>query len=386
MNVSNYTQLQELVNQNQLEIIRVIALPRANGTALHLALTQASEVQGQLNEPFYYPDLKSRKWNYRPSEKPIRTFEEGCAFILERYKEAVKLNTGKIQLVIHDLSSDLSDEEFKNLANIDRYTIFTLRDPLKLALSQLTRFVNDKLSQPAGNKIKTKEALFLLDDNTNMLEFMHNNPGKVSEVLVRQILGKEKDAELIEEDLKNARKKVIDHFIEEYKIAWENLYHFWTLAKSDPTHPSYSVFDGGWLFDQPEKSLKELTQSIGSITYTTDMIHNWRKGIGQDFKCVITRLWGELAQTNAWNGPSRNSTGIVRQPDSIHETLSLESFPKEIQKTIHNMFKFYQEMKGERQSTYTAIQLESSDICYGIRSKKEISRVPNSIFPEKSYF
>src|SRR5690348_16298355 len=111
--ISSHQYLQNLVGTGKLDIINVTGLPRSNGTALHVALTQAKavtpqEVIVQLYEPFYYPDLKGHLWKYIPLAKPLRTFDDRCQFIIKRYEE--ESPNEKVKLIIHELSQNLIDE------------------------------------------------------------------------------------------------------------------------------------------------------------------------------------------------------------------------------------------------------------------------------------
>lgn len=336
--------LLQLVQSGKLDIIHVMGLPRSNGTALHLALTQAKEVSGQINEPLYFPD-KARKWNHvvLPDEK-IRSFDEGCSFILDRYKDAAQLTSGKVTLVVHNLSYQLMDDDFRKFLNLEKHIVFAIRDPRQVALSLFVRYVNDNLSEGGGDRVKTQDVLEFMNEDTDLSSFLLKNKEKFSTSMISQFVSKDNGEQVSSEDLKLARQKLISIFLDKFPMCWENLYHYYRVVKSEhPTHP-HSVFDSSWLYNYPETHLRDLVERIKSITYTPDMIHNWTKGNKNQFRCIITRNWGKLAETNAWNGPVRNSTKIEPSKEKSSDTTTLESFPKEMRLVIGECDKLYREI------------------------------------------
>lgn len=344
--LTNYQLLNQLVRDGKLEMIRVVGLPRSNGTALHLLLTQAPDVTGQINEPFYYPDMKGRKWSYRPQndKSPPRTFEDGCAWLVKEYEKR-RQEQEKVKLIVHDLSQDLTDKEFSQLCQIDSHTIFMVRDPIMNALSMFTRYVNDKLSQPGGKKLSSVEVLELMYSADDFESQCLARPLTISMELVRSLLDK-KEGNLTSQDFIDARAKVIEIFLEEFTTPWENIRYFYEMSK-DQGH-AFSVFDSIKLFDQPEKHIAELTKRIG-VTYTPAMINNWTKCTKDKFTCIITRAWGDFANSNAWNGDVRNSTGIMRHKDSMQKRVDIAQFPSEVRQFIEQQITSYKQMLGGRE-------------------------------------
>ena len=348
-----YQQLIELTSSGKAEIVHVIGPPRSNGTALHLALAQRAT--GQINEPFYYPDFKGRKWSYvaSPTDQ-VRTFDDGCDYILQRYKkEAVSKTSGPVTLVVHDLSPDLTEKEFENLLKFNSHLVFAIRDPRKQALSMLTRYVNDKISELGGNKLKTADVVQLMADGNKFHIYVNENPDKVSLPMIYNLLGKkeedskrshEVDTKISIDDCEIVREKILKIVSEEFSISWDNLYRFFQLTQTNFTKHPHSIFDAASLFNNPEKNLMELTKRIKIIKYHPDMVHNWTKFTGVNFDCVITRKWGSLAQTNAWNGPVRNSDKIVLQKGNLSEPVPLESFPPEFREVIKRQELPYERM------------------------------------------
>lgn len=343
--INSYQTIKTLVQTDELELIHVVGLPRSNGTALHIALTQGEKVAGQINEPLCYPDLRGRKYSYLPEGKPQRTFEEGCAHIVEKYyREKATHPQQKITLVIHDLSRDITEKEHRKLLKISAHMVFCLREPSQVALSMFTRYVNDKLSQPGGKKLKAAEVVDLMHDDQDFAGYVRKHPESLSQALICKLLGKAESEPISDQELLVAKEKVIDIFLEEYEIAWDNLYRLFTITQMEAKKEEWSIFDSAWLFDKPEVHLKQLCERIKSIAYTPAMIFRWTKGVKENFHCIITRNWGHFAQINAWNGPVRNSSGIEKQPDSLNREVSLLEFPSRLRPAIRQRRLPYQQM------------------------------------------
>lgn len=303
-----YSQL--MAHSKQLDIIHVIGLPRSRGTAVHLALAQAEEVSGQINEPFFYPDLKGRHWSLRSEGQSVRTFEQGCEHLWKKF-QSLKDGDKKITIVAHDLTQDLTDEEFILLANLAKHVVLCVRDPLLNARSMFERHVNDKLADAGGDKLSFDQCLKLMKGEAPVPE------GKPS------------------------RQEVFDHFAHEFQIPWENMLRFHEISQDLYRH-KVTVLDVECLTSDPETKLRWLVEETRVLTYTNDMVHNWKKFVGRNFDCIITKQWGEFAHHNAWNGPVRNSdklqfkTAEVRKEDFPAETLDVISFSQKAYDFMQN--------------------------------------------------
>lgn len=327
----------QLMHSSNLNLIHVIGLPRSMGTALHMALSQAPEVDGQLNEPFYYPDLKGREWTYRPSEEAVRTFEDGCRHIWEKYQNIQANADTEVTLVVHDLSQDLSDIEFKNMSQIAGHVVLVTRDPILNAMSMFTRYVNDKVAQPGGDKLSLGECLSLMKDEESFRQFFQENPLRVDTKLLAKLLEKE---DVVDEDFPAARKKVIDIFRFEYLTAWKNMLKFIEIARENLSSREFTVFDSSKLTEDVEENLRSLVDRISGLTFTPDMMNDWSKFAGKEFDCIITKNWGDFAHINAWNGPVRNSKGL-KPKTSFAPKIPVEEFPSEVRPDIRSIIEQY---------------------------------------------
>lgn len=348
--ISSYQRLVSLVGSHQLSLICVLGLPRSNSTALHLTLTQAPEVAGQVGQPFFCTEIPGRKWDYIPSEKtPRRSLEHGCRWILNSYEYYRKSGrVGQIIFVVHELSTDIIESEFRKLNSLFDHTVYVIRDPSQVALSLLTRFVNDNLSQTGENNILSSEVFQLMESNESFNKFIRENPNKFSPNQILKLLDRRFGSRLTREDLVSsnedfslARNYTLLKFKLEFKNAWENLGHFWQIAQKEFDADSFSVFKGEWLFDNPKKHLQELTQRIKSITFVPEMIHDWTKSVGKGFNCYPTRNWNG-AEKNSWNGPARNSTGIRKHSDAVLKKIPSEVFPTKIRDLVKDTYAIYE--------------------------------------------
>lgn len=328
---ASYAALECAVRSHQLQIVQVIGLPRANGTALHIALTQSSEATAQLNEPFIHGnDLRPRKWEYvRVPTDTSRSFEDVCRHINTLFRavyDPPKLPKLPITLVLHDISFYITDEEYKKFSSLCSHTVFAIRDPTQQALSLLTRDVNDALFGSGSDVLKPADVLKHMATVDSFKTFVSTcglPKGKITQ--------NEADSKSSDSIYRDFRDKILREFIEELEVCWVNTEHY--AKQMYFMGRSFSIFDAGWLFcEKLESHLQSLCKDIRVLTYTSDMMNKWVKGVGKDFHAVES--WGEKANSNAWTGKVRNSTGIGRQTGSIDKSLPSDLFPSELRAVI----------------------------------------------------
>lgn len=335
---TNYQQLFTLTQGGQLELDWVIGPPRSCGNALHLLLTQGNEIDSQLDEPFHVMGLKERKYvlfqNHGDGETQDlldQAFEDGCGHVLTKYL-SLKQEEKKVRLIIHDISQTLSEQDFDKIARLSCHMVFTTRDPKQQVLSLLTRYTNDQWSDRGGSRLKTEDVLELMNDKTNLKDYVATHREKLSASLPTS-----------EEELQQLRQATLQFVAEESNASWEQL-QFFVQHSASYSNLNACVFKSEWLHDDPEKHVKDLSK-LFEITYTSSMLNKWTKCVGKDFDCVITRSWGEFAFQNAWNGPARNSTGIEKQPGSSNQDIDLNQFPSKLHDTIRNCMAIYETLR-----------------------------------------
>ena len=221
----HFDELKGLIEQKKLRLLHVMALPRTNGTAFSIALTQAPEVQGQLNEPYFQTDLRGRRWDHVEIRPGVdRTFEEGCANVLAKYHKNSAASQGMITICIHEISRDLTADEYTKILPLISYELFLIRDPLKHALSLLTRYANMALGNLMGSEIKTAGVLSLLSADDAL------------------------------------RAKTLPMFSGQFELSWSNMEHFITMIQESSDAPAWDVVDGGLLTGAPEPLLKHVSE------------------------------------------------------------------------------------------------------------------------------
>jgi len=322
-----YDTLTGLVHRKSLEIIHIVAPPRTYGNALHLALTQSPCVAGQINEPHFSSHYQGRTWGEEGAREGTRSFDDGCSDILTTVESAQRKQIEKpVRVVIHNISADLNREEFEKMCLISKRTVFMTRPLQAIAQSLMMRYANDQFTGPASDKLNPQAVDTLMSSLESTKQYLSTN-------LDLQHLQNTSD-----KDLQILKETVQQLVIDKLERSWSNLFQGIRFCK-DQKFP-YTIFPSEQIFTEAVNHLETLSTECG-IRYSDDMIHNWHKCVGKDFNCSITRNWGDLAHTNAWNGPARNSTGIRFQNNGTKQTVSLSLLPEKIQSSITQLQKDY---------------------------------------------
>jgi hypothetical protein len=336
----SFERLTSLVHRGQLELNWVVGPPRSNGNALHLLLTQSDEITSQIDEPFHVIGMPERKYILFAQIKESETkqlledaFERGCSHIVKKY-EALSPQASKVSLMVHDISQTLSEEDFDKIKGLSRSIVFTTRNPIEQALSMLTRYTNDRWSSFGVAFLSTENVLEFMNDETCLSDYISQNSEKFNSCLL----------EKNEEELQGIRKETLQLIEDEFNASWIQIQKF-INATSDTATPFRAIFDANQMFEEPEKHISELAQTL-QIGYKDAMINNWTKCVGPNFDCVITRFLGDQADQNAWNGPARTSTCIKKQQDHSSQSLHSSQFPKCLRNAIKNCSKIYQTIRG----------------------------------------
>lgn len=361
---SNYERLKEWVENGDIKLYYELSIPRSNSTAWQIAICEAPEIHGQLNEPSFHKDFKSRPFN-SPYNESDRTFEEYFSRIVERLegnKEKGKkgLLSDKSQkpvgIVVNDLVHSINQVELKAILRITNKITITIRDPRIQAHSVLTRIINDTLDEPGGGNISPRMALYL----ANKTEFSENElknitghgKDKVNPTSIMRFLKAPEGTLLTSLLLVTAIRQVIDCCCENYlDICWENLVQqinmINILATSDT---NLVIIDGSDLTDNPANIMQQSAKALG-LTYTPNMIHGWKKGTSDNFHCCITEGWGDFAMKNHWNGPVRNSVGLEKKHNSINELPGIEEFPRAMWPSIQRALCIYTKIANHKIKT-----------------------------------
>lgn len=354
---SNFERLKGLVATGQVNLLWELSLPRSNSTAWQIAICEAPEIKGQINEPSFHRDLRSRSFHL-PSKKGDRSLEEYCGRILERLegnKKKGKLglfadgDERSVDLVINDLVTDVRKVDLEAILPLTRKIAITIRDPRLQAYSALTRTLNDTLDAPGGGNISPAMALCLATKTHFTKEEFAAllGPGKdrVNPATIMRFLKKPEVMALTPELLLEAIRLTIAHCKEDYvDICWNNFkQQMQYIKKHASTGTAITVIDGSDLTEHPISIMQQSSKALG-ITYVPTMVYQWRKASFKKFYCCVTEGWGELAISNHWNGPARNSERLERKPSSIADVLALEMFPLAMQDSIKEALKIYRQV------------------------------------------
>ena len=354
---SNFEHLKALVATGQVKLLWELSLPRSNSTAWQIAICEAPEIKGQINEPSFHSDLRSRSFHL-PSKKGDRSLEEYCGRILERLegsKEKGKLglfadeDERPVNLVINDLVTDIRKVDLEAILPLTRKIAITIRDPRLQAYSALTRTLNDALDAPGGGNISPAMALYLSTKThftkKEFADLLGPGKDKVNPATILRFLKQPEVMALTPELLLEAISLTVAHCKKDYvDICWDNFkQQMQYIKKHARTGTAITVIDGSDLTEHPISIMQQSSKALG-ITYMPAMVYQWRKSSSKKFYCCVTEGWGELAVSNHWNGPARNSKRLERKPSSIADILALEIFPLVMQDSIKDALKIYQQI------------------------------------------
>lgn len=337
--LENYNQLKELIGTQKVKLYYELSLPRSNSTAWQIAFCEAPEIDGQINEPSFHHDLKSRKFE-EIRKKGERTLEDYCSRILQRLElnqdEKTKKLTPKtnrpIGLVINDLVTDINRVELAAVLQLTDKITITIRDPRIQGFSALTRCINDAIDSPEGGQISPKMALYLANKTyfteEEFKELTGPGKDKINPSTAIKSLGYAEETMLRSEMLVKAIETAVKRCSEEYiEICWNNLKEEMNfIEKVAKPGTTLIILDGSDLLKNPVSMMRQSAKALG-VTYTSDMVNRWKKATLNNFYCCITKDWGDFAMKNAWNGPVRNSRRFESKPDSIAKAPAVEEFP-----------------------------------------------------------
>ncbi|MHA7841599.1 MAG: OTU domain-containing protein, partial [Gammaproteobacteria bacterium] len=328
-----YKELLALVNNKQLELYWILAPQRSFSTAIAIALSQADTIHQLLSEPFYYNDLENRPYDVDCEKANQEKFERGCNSLLTAYKKYAKPEQqAPVRLLFKDMVGYLDVQSFQRIAQLAHRILFLVRDPLQQSFSLLERFANDRFAE-TGRDYLSKEQLIAL-----CRAFQQKSTFE-SEVLVnRSVLN---DAFLANPQQK--MEQLIIDFEKNSQAIWKNLNTYIQQAQSHPLWREITmVIDSNAIINWPEIALPQICKRWGEVAFTEAMVNKWEKSTGNDFFSCITRHWDpEMARSNAWNGPARQSSGFFKRAPL---KLSVKGFPAQIKEVIQEVQDQYNQL------------------------------------------
>lgn len=347
-----FDDVSDLINQDKLELIVIIAPPRTGSTLLETVVAKSKTVDAEVNEPFV---------NYGHfGEEP----SDGYSKI---YSEAIKMlnSQEKATILVKEMSHWIYlEEEYKRLFSLTDKIVFSVRNPLLSTESRIKKYAEPLSIKP---RFEVQQWLF----NYIAVNRGYDSWTKVKEAYEQGMLkgfsGDKLDFLLHANSTElnmNTQKILLDTYAEIMKFKdWEsmlaatfreqNYKPFTDILTADKS--SFTLEQLGWgsLGDEakflskikkdplivdstdlrlmPEQIARELSNRLG-INYNPNMIGGWHE---QDFSHFITQESKlDKADQFVWYDTLSQSRDIKPPTEKPPE---LSSFPEPIQEYVRTI-------------------------------------------------
>lgn len=241
-------QLASLVEEEQISLINMVAVPRSVSTALGRALNESGTDSVFINEPL---------------NRNNRSLEIAADHIITALLPSLEQVNGKLVAITKNMATYIGDDEFKQLDELAIGNIWSVRDPLVQIGSLATRMANDLAIENGASAITQSDLGFYLDQVTALLM----------------------DSEVSTDFSRTGWKSISRHF-------------------SVQTAPSV-VIDGTDLSIEPIRVLKEASEVLG-LNYSDRMAIGW----GSNYVNINIGTSRFDAENNAWTSHAATSIGI----------------------------------------------------------------------------
>lgn len=344
----HYEMLINLIKQKRLKLYFILSIARSRSTSLQLSLSQAPEIDAQINLPFnsgVFSQAQDSNFIYGDFRDEIEaTTNENIAARIYSVVNPIIEKNNRATILIHEHFDFLALNHLHMLTCSATDFIFCFRHPKIQFLSYMVGCFNkffledDSLGQ---SKFSTNDVLTLLSlnkeqpNNTYMDEIIQrkNITCYKGDFWKRYTNGYDlyPDAHSFHE-LFNT---LLSFISKELKVAWVNAKH--TLDYLLRNESNIIMTDGEILVSDPTKTITSITENISGLSFCTDMIDNWHKNVGIGFTCFLTK------ENNPWNGPSRNSKGFTTKNDVIKEQqLCIDVLPQELRQALEEATVIYE--------------------------------------------
>jgi hypothetical protein len=203
----------------------------------------------------------------------------------------------------------------------------------------MVRMLNDKLANLWGDILSSNDiekiivAMEHSHSSDEMLKQLSQTNFKISESHI--LIGiKQNDSSAMTRIIKATYEDALRGIDQEIRITWENFEHNFNILLNARLKKDINIVivDSELLIKNPEIVLQSITKKLSHITYCSEMLNNWVKGVGANFYCHLPS--GDDQLSNAWVGPSRNSSGFTTLHDSTVIDLQEDQFPIILRSTI----------------------------------------------------
>lgn len=354
--VSAQEKLLRSVSEGKVTINFVISMPRTRSTALHLALSQSPDINGQICHPmnngiFAKSQLSDFKFNdFRDGLVDISLDE--VALRINKVVEPLIEKDGKANIIINEHAKFISIEHLPVLLQLSRTFIFSIRHPKIQFLSHMLRCINECF---LTENSKDNKHCFDVEDLLALL-LMHRKSEKDLSRKLQDIID-QKPIDIFRGDLwhrytggreslpdASAVKvftRLVNFVLKEIEATWNNTGHTLDyLLKSGRNITVISV-DSEVFVRHPVSVIQHVTSKVQGIGFAEEMITNWRTETRDKFVCFIYTK--EEEKDNAWSGPAINSTGVTDVNDSTRGLmLDLNKVPEALATLLVKAEKIYE--------------------------------------------
>jgi len=217
--MNKFEKLEDLVEDNKLRIINVVAVPRSVSTALGRALNEVEDPCIFINEPF---------------NRNNGSLEVAASGILETIRPICEQIDGTVTVITKNMAAYLSSEVYQELSHIADGVVWSIRNPLVQIGSLVSRLANDIAVETGADALANDAVDSRLDEVTQFLL----------------------DSELSQNFSRTGWEAISGHF-------------------HNQIQPERSVVvDGQQLTMDPIRVLQGVTKAIGLI-YNDRMVNDW---------------------------------------------------------------------------------------------------------------
>lgn len=261
--MSSYEQLTSLVDDGDLRLINMVAVPRSMSTALGRALNEADERSIFINEPF---------------NRNNRSLETAAQHIVSATEDMLRDDSTPVTVFTKSMAAYLSNEASEGLAEIAYGNVWSIRHPLIQIGSLVTRMANDLA--------------------------VENGADQITQSTVEPYLA------VVTQQLKDSQ--VSKDFS---RTGWESIGRHFHAQDSD----SFVVIDGTALTNNPREVLSVAALVLG-LNFSNRMTSGW----GEGYVNVNIGTSRFDTEQNGWTSHAAVSEGIM---PTTREPMRIGQFP-----------------------------------------------------------
>lgn len=301
----------------KVKIYFILSLERSNSTTLQLALSQAPEIDKQINLPF------NNYIGLNLDDQPLSL--ETIAKRINSVIDPLIKHDKKIRVIIHEHFCSFENEEHMNfLKELSEDFVFCFRDPKNQFFSSILVSMNQIF---LTDRSICNKNLFKHEDLLECLHTFKNDKNNFKYLIEQIIQNKKIQRSTLDEIQKRLAAEfhlqytksnhIEDVFNDFIRYCIQGLTSSWKqavvvlnyLQNSQEDLKNIIMIDGNKFLENPMEVLLYATKRLKDLSFCQDMINNWQKFTGKNFTCYVSaNLF--MKGNNIWNGESQNSSGI----------------------------------------------------------------------------